>query len=133
MISDLYFIPILRDALAKQDREPALIRGFQAIECQGRIPCCKRGYAQFLRFMDVVAEHAALVASASAATEPVGKESEDAPDVTTATALREILGAEPSEEMAGDGIAPPSMGVIVEKDGKPVKDVVFILPLRSSV
>jgi len=54
MKDDLYFIPILLDALSGPDRAARIRRAFDIIVAQGSEPRYKRGYAQFLGFMNAV-------------------------------------------------------------------------------
>jgi hypothetical protein len=75
MNNDLYFIPILSDALTEPDRDRALERAFLVIERQREVPGHERGYAQFVRFMDAVARLAA---------EPAGGEADGIPDASPA-------------------------------------------------
>ena len=56
MIDDLYFLPILAQALGAPRGRPALRRAFVQIETMGTGPRYRRGYRQYLAFMKAVAE-----------------------------------------------------------------------------
>lgn len=51
MTNDLYFIPIIADALREVDPRAALTAGFEKIETLGLQPGYERGFKQFRRFM----------------------------------------------------------------------------------
>ena len=59
MGNDLYFIPIIAEALDASDQESALTQAFTTIERLGQNPEYQQGFGQFQQFMDVVAAKAA--------------------------------------------------------------------------
>jgi hypothetical protein len=52
MNNDLYFIPMIADALKETDPKTALMEAFERIEILGRQPQYERGLTQFRRFME---------------------------------------------------------------------------------
>ena len=54
MTNDLYFLPIIADALRETETETALKAAFEKIETMGRQPHYERGFIQFRRFMTEV-------------------------------------------------------------------------------
>ena len=56
MSNDLYFIPILTEALRQPNRKGALIEAFARIRALGEKPEFRTGYAQFEAFLRVAAE-----------------------------------------------------------------------------
>ena len=58
MHENLYFIPLIAQALQDEDPASALVRVFDKVVALGRQPSHERGYAQFRRFMDAVVRHA---------------------------------------------------------------------------
>ena len=59
MDNDLYFIPIIADALGQKDAGQAIKKAFEKIESLGTAPQYKQGYEQFRQFMDIVKTSAA--------------------------------------------------------------------------
>ena len=57
MTNDLYFLPIIADALRETEPRTALITAFEKIETLGRQPQYERGFTQFQRFMAEVKKH----------------------------------------------------------------------------
>ena len=58
MHEDLYFIPLIAQALQDEDPASALVKVFDKVVTLGRQPSHERGYRQFRRFMDAVVRHA---------------------------------------------------------------------------
>ena len=56
MSNDLYFIPIIAEALEQKDTERSLKQAIERIESLGTMPQYKQGYEQFEQFMDIVNE-----------------------------------------------------------------------------
>ena len=57
MRKDLYFIPIITDALRDANPKAALKLAFHKIECLGKIEEHAQGFIQFCQFMKEVASH----------------------------------------------------------------------------
>ena len=55
MNREMYFIPIIAHALEQEQVRHALDLAFEDIKMLGQRPECERSYAQFLRFMELVA------------------------------------------------------------------------------
>ena len=55
MNEDLYFVPMIAEALGRPDPAGALARAFERIRALGCDERRRNGYQQFLRFMDSVA------------------------------------------------------------------------------
>ena len=53
MNDDLYFLPMIARALQQPDPEGALREAFERIRAMGQDPRYRRGYEQFLRFVDL--------------------------------------------------------------------------------
>jgi len=58
MNEDLYFVPIICEALQEQDAPAALGRAFKKIEDLGRDPAYQHGHRQFIQFMETVRSQA---------------------------------------------------------------------------
>ncbi|GMU20525.1 MAG: hypothetical protein AMXMBFR13_06220 [Phycisphaerae bacterium] len=58
MADELYFIPMIEQALRSPDPKSALVRAFKEIKAAGRASDSGQGLAQFERFMGLVAGHA---------------------------------------------------------------------------
>ena len=56
MSNDLYFIPIITEALEQKNTEHSLKQAIKKIKSLGTKPQYKRGYEQFEKFMDIVNE-----------------------------------------------------------------------------
>ena len=52
MNNDLYFLPIIAQALQKPDPRAALRQALEKIRTMGEDPRYRLGYQQFVRFMD---------------------------------------------------------------------------------
>ena len=52
MTEELFFIPIIQDALAEADPRAAMVRAFDRIDEMGRDPSYRVGYEQFRAFME---------------------------------------------------------------------------------
>lgn len=57
MNRDMYFLPLIAQALGQQDARHALVLAFEEVAALGRRPEYARGHAQFRRFMELVAAH----------------------------------------------------------------------------
>ena len=56
MRDDLFFVPLLADALRQPNQKDALREAFGRIESLGRLPAYRRGFTQFRRFMQDVSQ-----------------------------------------------------------------------------
>lgn len=57
MSEELYFIPIIAEALQQEDKQTALTEAFEKIKELGKKPQYKQGFGQFARFIDSVNSH----------------------------------------------------------------------------
>jgi len=142
MIDDLYFIPIIVDALDAPNREHALEKAFETIKTMGQDPKHRQGYEQFRQFMQEVAHHASaddegsfpeITAIAETliielATETFGGSDEQREAAT------KLINAHPEWKKALENLRteleqPPETSfptdIIVERHGEPVRTASF--------